>query len=181
MHRNLILNLLQDYNDPLPHQQRCKKEIIGFIHNHPACFERSLASGHVTGSAWLLSANKEKVLLTHHRALNQWFQLGGHADGDGDILGVALKEAREESGIEEIMPLSSFIFDLDIHEVPKIANTAAHYHYDIRFILKTKDNDDFKISSESLSLQWFLPAELSDLTRDPSMLRMAEKWQRFFL
>src|SRR5689334_8610797 len=62
---------------------------------------RERTAGHLTGSAWLVSADGERVLLTHHRKLDRWLQLGGHADGDADLARVALREAEEESGLAD--------------------------------------------------------------------------------
>ena len=73
---------------------------MAFVSAYPNCFERSLSIGHITGSAWLVNQTKTRVLLTHHKRLNKWLQLGGHADGNPNVLEVAMQEAREESGIE---------------------------------------------------------------------------------
>ena len=76
-----------------------RAERFGVRAGHPDCFERSCVPGHVTGSAWLVSHDRSRFLLTHHRKLGRWLQLGGHSDGDPDTAQVALREAREESGI----------------------------------------------------------------------------------
>ncbi len=68
-----------------------------FVGEHSDCFKRSLLIGHITGSAWVVDRGRGMVLLTHHRKLNKWLQLGGHCDGDGDVRAVALREACEES------------------------------------------------------------------------------------
>ena len=72
---------------------------IDFVESHDDCFERLLQVGHVTASAWVLNPDASKTLLTHHRKLNKWLQLGGHADGDTNVLNVATREVMEESGI----------------------------------------------------------------------------------
>src|SRR5207245_6935322 len=89
-----------------------------FVTEHADCFERSLQTGHITGSAWVVDIDRSHALLTHHRKLNKWLQLGGHADGDPDILRVALREAREESSLESIRAVSEAIIDIDIHLIP---------------------------------------------------------------
>jgi 8-oxo-dGTP pyrophosphatase MutT (NUDIX family) len=78
-----------------------------------------------------------------------WLQLGGHADGDNDILRVALKEASEESGISSIKDISEEIFDIDVHQIPANKNEKAHIHYDIRFILQVSSDEKIKINHES--------------------------------
>ncbi len=152
-----------------------RAKIIDFINNNPDCFMRSNLSGHITGSAWLIDETKTQVLLTHHKKLQEWLQLGGHADGDSDILNVALKEAHEESGITSIEPLSREIFDIDVHEIPEHKGVPAHYHYDVRFLLVAKSKD-FIISEESNDLAWISIKDIAQSNSfDPSLRRMAEK------
>ena len=143
---------------------------------HRDCFERSCVPGHFTGSAWLVDANGARVLLTHHRKLNRWLQLGGHADGDPNLARVALREAEEESGLHDL-EVEPGIFDLDRHEIPARANEPAHWHYDVRFVVHALGSDAFTISDESHALAW---REIADLAAgssvDESVQRMARKW-----
>ncbi len=85
------------------------EKIYRFVDEQPTCFERSLSIGHITGSAWIVDLNRNQALLTYHRKLNKWLQLGGHADGDPNVFNVALREAQEESGLKEILFGSSMI------------------------------------------------------------------------
>jgi 8-oxo-dGTP pyrophosphatase MutT (NUDIX family) len=107
-----------------------------------------------------------------------WLQLGGHADGDHDLARVSLKEAREESGLQNIKLLSDEIFDIGVHLIPEYKGIPAHYHYDVRFLLKTTDkDDDIQISDESNDLRWF--AEVQTFPADISIdiPRMFAKWK----
>ncbi len=155
------------------------ERILHFIRSTPDCFERHHAEGHITGSAWLLNPEGTHALLTLHRKLGRWLQPGGHADGDADTLRVALREAREESGIVGIVPLDADIFDVDIHEIPArpAAGEPAHRHYDIRYLMQAP-HPAFRISDESVALCWFSPAELSAMQAEESLLRMVRAWQR---
>ena len=93
--------------------------------------------------------------MTHHRQLNRWLQPGGHADGNPDLLYVAINEAREETGLTKLKVKSDKIFDLDIHNIPKFNNVPQHFHYDIRFILETKRKpNEIIISKESYDVAW---------------------------
>ena len=80
-------------------------------------FLRERLDGHFTASAWLVAADGERVLLTHHRKLGRWLQLGGHADGDMDLAAVALREAQEESGLYRLV-VEPPVFDVDRHAIP---------------------------------------------------------------
>ena len=175
MHRLLLKTLLESYAPADKEELRFKSEMLSFLSAHPNCFERSLIQGHFTASAWLLNPDKSKALMMHHAKLGQWFQLGGHCDGDPDVLAVALKEAAEESGLGQIKPIFQNIFDLDIHLIPDNPKEKAHYHYDIRFLLQA-ETETIQINRESKQLLW-IDANLSSLpTTNPSIVRMFKKW-----
>lgn len=176
MKRNQLIGLLQEYASSYPEELIIKKRMLDFIMQYPDCFERSLEVGHITGSAWLLNSDGSKALLMHHAKLNIWVQLGGHCDGDSDVLAVAIKEAQEESGIANIIPVSDKIFDIDIHLVPERKHEKEHYHYDVRFLLKVVGNQDYSKNSESSELRWVLKDYDALPTHDVSILRMFKKW-----
>jgi 8-oxo-dGTP pyrophosphatase MutT (NUDIX family) len=149
---------------------------MNFLEQAGAHFERSNLHGHFTGSAWLVDASGERVLLTHHRKLQRWLQLGGHADGDSDLAAVALREAGEESGLPELT-VAPEIFDVDRHWIPERKHEPAHWHYDVRYVVRTGGTEDFVVSDESLELAWISIAELAQAQdTDESLLRMARKW-----
>lgn len=177
MHRNKLLNLLKVYEREYSEESATVHKFEEFVRNHERCFERDCWAGHVTGSAWLVNRSMSHVLLTHHKKLNKWLQLGGHSDGDCDPLAVALREAQEESGLK-VVPVKLDVFDMDIHEIPARKTDPAHFHFDLRFALRTKTRDEFRVSDESDALVWVPVADLSSYTREPSMLRMAEKWSQ---
>ena len=173
-----LVALLNEYQNTYPQESGTVQQYLNFVESYPDCFERTQLSGHVTGSAWLVNTAATHVLLTHHKKLNKWLQLGGHADGHPNALEVAIKEAREESGIENIKTISPKLFDIDIHEIPERKHEPAHFHYDARFALQVNGSDDFIVSEESHALEWINISELAQKTDETSMLRMAEKWQR---
>lgn len=176
MNRDSIIRQLEAYGAVWREEIAVVRRFIAFVSAHPDCFERSLKVGHVTGSAWVVDRTGRQVLLTHHRKLNGWFQLGGHADGDADILRVATREAIEESGLNAVVPVSEDIFDVDIHSIPGRGEEPEHFHYDIRYALQSVECDDFAVSDESHDLAWIEIARLSERTTEESMLRMASKW-----
>jgi 8-oxo-dGTP pyrophosphatase MutT (NUDIX family) len=146
------------------------------VAGHAECFERKLAIGHVTGSAWLVNRAGTHVLLTHHKKLDMWVQLGGHADGDADVFRVARREAQEESGLEAIEPVSAEIFDIDVHRIPARGTEPEHLHWDLRFAFRAAGGEAYRVSDESHDLAWIEIARLETVTGEESMLRMARKW-----
>jgi hypothetical protein len=155
--RNLI-EQLQSYRIRWPEEAEMVDRFLDFVQREPACFERSTAEGHVTGSAWLVDPTGTRVLLTHHAKLNAWLQLGGHADGESDVLKVAFTEAR-----------------VDIHLIPARPTDGEHFHYDVRYALRALHTDHV-VSAESHDLAWVDVTNLTTHTTEHSMLRMARKW-----
>ncbi len=150
-------------------------EIIRFAEAHPDCLQRSCVPGHLTGSAWIVSPDRKWTLLTHHHKLDKWLQLGGHADGDGDLLNVALREAREESGLTRLRVVSAEVFDVDRHWIPPRKTEPGHYHHDLRFMIEADPAEPLVISSESKDLAWVEVAAVTSLNPEESMARMVRK------
>jgi 8-oxo-dGTP pyrophosphatase MutT (NUDIX family) len=142
---------------------------------HPNAFQRTHLPGHITGSAWICNQDFSKVLLVHHAKLNRWLQPGGHADGDENIIRVALKETEEETGIREYSIIQENIFDLDIHRIPERKDIPAHDHYDIRILLQASDQQKIVVSEESHDVKWIKLSEINQYTMEKSVLRMVEK------
>ena len=175
MHRQPLLDQLADYAAKHPDEAETVTRFIDFVRREGDCFERSLAIGHVTGSAWIVNADGTQVLLTHHRKLDRWLQLGGHADGDTDVFAVALKEAREESGLSDFEAVGDGIFDLDIHPIPARKSDPEHLHYDVRYLLRATGATDYIVSDESHDLRWVPLEDVPSLTTEDSMTRMVRK------
>jgi 8-oxo-dGTP pyrophosphatase MutT (NUDIX family) len=170
----MLLKLLENYTSKFVEELFFREQMLDFLINNDHPFSRQNL-GHFTASAFLLNKDKTKFLLMHHRKLNQWFQVGGHADDEKDLLQVAIKEAREESGIDDIHPISKEIFDIDIHLIPKSSNQDEHYHYDVRFLLKA-NSDNFIVNEESLDLAWVDFYDYEKYPINNSVKRMIAKY-----
>lgn len=178
MHRQPLIDALLAYRDRHPGETDVADRFLGFVREQPDCFKRSLAVGHITGSAWVVDQSGDNVLLTHHRKLDRWLQLGGHADGDSDPLAVAFMEAREESGLDDFEAVSREIFDIDIHPIPARRDDPEHLHYDIRYVLRATGDTSYTVSEESHDLAWIPLDRVPEYTTEPSMLRMLGKWRQ---
>jgi 8-oxo-dGTP pyrophosphatase MutT (NUDIX family) len=158
-----------------PHEAAMVADALRFVETHADCLLRSCVPGHFTGSAWIVTPDRTRTLLTHHRKLDKWLQLGGHADGDGDLLAVALREAREESGLTRLRPVSTGIFDFDRHLIPARKSDPEHYHYDLRFMIEADASEPLIVSHESKDLAWVEIDRVTALNPEESMARMVRK------
>jgi 8-oxo-dGTP pyrophosphatase MutT (NUDIX family) len=174
-----LQSLLSVHAAAWPDQRDLAARFRAFVDAHPDCLHRHCQPGHITASAWIVSADGQRCLLTHHRKLGRWLQLGGHVDGEERIELAALREAREESGIvqfelvrwrEALVPL-----DLDVHPIPARGNEPGHWHWDVRFLLRAAADEPLVQSSESNDLRWFGMGELAAVTDEDSVRRLAEK------
>ena len=173
-----LLTLLRQHVPADASEADMTARTIAFVEANPTrCFERSLLEGHITGSAWITSPGRDRVLLIHHRKLDRWFQPGGHTDGDPDVAAVALREAREETGLTGIQPGSPAIFDVDIHAIPARGDVPEHLHYDIRFLFRTQIISPHLVGEnrEVKAIRWLLPDEAEQLADSESISRMVRK------
>lgn len=177
MHRQELLNLLGEYNTRFMDEMGYLKRAVSYIQKHEDCFYRELWPAHVTGSAWVVSPGYDQVLLMHHKKHNQWFQPGGHADGDTDIVRVALRETSEETGIDiaQVNLLELKIFDVDIHHIPAMRGEPEHEHIDVRFLVQIDDSIPVPGNNESHEVLWVSLHEVTRYNNNRSTYRMLEK------
>jgi 8-oxo-dGTP pyrophosphatase MutT (NUDIX family) len=163
--------VLAAYPAPDAEQGRVRDRMLAFLDAHPAdAHLRSCVPGHFTASSLLVDRACGKALLTHHRKLGRWLQIGGHCDGDANFAHVAWREMLEESGIE---PRSiSAPVDLDIHVIPARAGEPEHLHLDVRFLTEAPAGAQETANDESLRLAWFAPHEIGTLDADDSVRRL---------
>ncbi|MCH2186297.1 NUDIX hydrolase [Myxococcota bacterium] len=187
MSREKVIQALAVYAERHPEEQEMVARVRELVTTRDDCFERTCLPGHITASSWIFSSDLDRFLLTHHRKLGRWLQLGGHADGDSNPLSVALREAREESGMAEFDLLESVDTvaegpsalsvpaDVDIHRIPARPGEPEHAHYDLRFILVAAEGQPLVMSSESSDLAWFRLDQLETVGADESLLRLGRK------
>jgi len=179
MNEKHVLELLNIYSIMYKDEKAEVDKIKDFI-NKGNCFNKYNKIGHITASAFIVDYKKENTLLTYHKKLNKWLQLGGHIEiCDISIYQSALREAYEESSLNSLCFVSKDIFDIDIHLINyKLGNS--HYHFDLRFLLKADIYENFKISNESINLKWINLNTLDKYNPNWSMLKMRQKIVRHF-
>lgn len=150
-----LLSELKHYKPFNQQEQKYVQETIDFLEHGENQFVRTNLEKHVVAGAYLFNSKLDKILLTHHKALGIWLPFGGHSDGEDNSLNVALREVKEESGIENINIGDGHIVDLDIHNIPenKKKKEPAHKHIEVRFVFTTPE-ENYEISDESDDVAW---------------------------
>ena len=180
MHRQELLQLLNHHDTRFLEEAGFVQRARAFVEANTDVFDREHLPMHVTGSAWVVSPDFSQALIMHHVKQDQWFQPGGHADGDADILRVALRETAEETGIEQehVHLLSGEVFDVDIHAIPPAPDAPAHGHIDLRFLLEVDEQHEAPGNDESHEVRWILLNEVLRYNNSRSTYRMLEKTRR---
>ncbi len=180
MDRADLMQLLDRYRGRHPDEMATIDRVRTLLDDYERCFFRDCFPGHITSSAWIVSRESRSVLLTHHLKLERWLQLGGHADGESDVLASALREAEEESGLRDFSAIprtgACEILDIDVHDIPARASEPLHQHHDIRFLFEVSEAQVIRHQeNESKEVRWFLGDAIETHFDEESLLRMARK------
>ena len=141
-------------------EARDQAVILDFLDRSPDAFLRSNLLAHMTASAWVVNPRRDKVLMVYHKLYDSWSWTGGHADGETDLLAVALREVREETGVEKIRPVSPEIYSLEVltvdgHEKHG-AYVPSHLHMNVTYLLEADESESLRICEEENSgVRWF--------------------------
>ena len=156
-----LLNEILKYNPYNEQEEKDKELFISLLSNEKDIFTRENKLVHLTASSWIVNKERTKILLCYHNIYNSWTWLGGHADGEEDLLKVAIKEAKEESGLTNIKPLDEGnIFSLESlcveGHIKKGVYVSSHIHLNITYLLEASDKELLKIKEdENKNLGWF--------------------------
>ena len=148
-------------------------QILNLLENNSNALDRNCRPGHLTGSSLIIRPEDSRVLVLFHAKLQRWLQPGGHADGDGDMARVALREAIEETGIPELVVVEPVI-DLDIHVVEP-PHEDAHEHHDVRYLVLAPEGARPVTNYESTGFQWLDQDEINQIDPDDGFVRMVER------
>ena len=158
-----------------------KKVILEYINKFPEnILSRENKFAHLTSSGFIMNADLDKVLMVHHNIYQTWAWTGGHADGEVDLLKVAIKEAIEETGVRNIRPLTGTIASLDIlpvwGHIKKGKYVATHLHLSVAYILIADEEDEVKVNeAENSGVMWIGIDELEKYSNEPQLIRVYHK------
>ena len=159
MSLNILKENLEKYI-PYNEQEEADKEVmLSYINNFDNVLTRENKYGHFTSSAFVLNRERTKILMAYHKIYDSWAWVGGHSDGDSDLLHVAMKEAKEETGIKNVTPISENIYSLEIitvngHE-KRGKYVASHVHLNATYLLEADESEEIHIKEdENSGVKW---------------------------
>lgn len=171
MSTSLITEITQ-YQTVNEQEERDKALILSELTNNPQVFLRESSLAHMTASAWVVNEDKTKVLMVYHHIYDSWSWLGGHADGEEDLLKVAIKEVKEESGLKQVSPVSTNIFSLEVLTVDGHIKhgqyVSSHLHLNVTYLLEAKEKDKLVIKpDENSGVAWFPLEKAVEASTEP--------------
>ncbi|MBQ0001085.1 MAG: NUDIX hydrolase [Clostridiales bacterium] len=170
-----LLKQLREYRPYNEQEERDQKNILKFLTTAETPFLRDNELCHMTASAWVVNKERTKVLMAYHNIYNSWSWTGGHADGETDLYSVALREVREETGVQNIRPISEEIFSIETlivegHE-KRGKYVTCHLHMNVTYLFEADETDDLQIKPDENSKVGWIPAdELEAYVTEPWMM-----------
>lgn len=160
MNRNELIYQIEKYIPYNEQEEQDKKIILDWIKKNEDAFDRTNNVAHMTASAWVVNKDRSKVLMVYHNIYDSWSWTGGHADGEVDLLSVAIREVKEETGVTDVKAVSNDIFSLEALTVDghmkKGKYVSSHMHYNITYLLEADSKEDIFIKEdENSGVEWF--------------------------
>ena len=167
-----ILESIERYIPFNEQEERDRVLILRALREEKNVFSRENEAMHMTASAWVTNETQDRVLMAYHNLYDSWSWLGGHADGECDLLSVALREVCEESGITRVRPASEEIFSLEILTVDghekRGRYVPSHLHLNVTYLLIADEDDVLLIKpDENSGVKWFTPKGAVEASSEP--------------
>lgn len=172
-------------------EERDRETILHLLRTSDNVFTRDNTLAHMTASAWVVNQARTKTVMAYHKIYNSWAWLGGHADGDEDLLAVALREVGEESGLKNVRPVSRDIFSVEVltvdGHVKRGRYVASHLHLNVTYLLEADETDELTMKEdENSGVSWFTFADALAASNEPwfkeriyrKLMEKAETWSR---
>ena len=172
MSLNILKENLEKYI-PYNEQEEADKEVmLSYINNFDNVLTRENKYGHFTSSAFVLNRERTKILMAYHKIYDSWAWVGGHSDGDSDLLYVAMKEAKEETGIKKVVPISKDIYSLELINVngheKREKYVGSHVHLNVTYLLEADENEEIHIKEyENSGVKWVPIDKILEVSSEP--------------
>ena len=172
MDRKELISKIKKYRPFNEQEEMDKALILNWIETQENAFSRENTVAHMTASAWVVNKERSKVLMVYHNIYNSWSWLGGHADGETDLLAVAVREVKEEAGITNVRPVSDEIFSLESltvdGHVKKGRYVSSHLHLNVTYLLEADSEEAVSVKAdENSGVAWFTPGEALKKSTEP--------------
>lgn len=166
---------IKSFSPGCEQEERDKAQMLGWLHAAPAPFSRENTFAHFTASSWVVSPDRQQVLLIYHNIYNSWAWMGGHADGDRDLLAVALRETREESGLQNLKLQHDGIFSLETltvdGHIKRGAYVSSHLHLNVTYLLEADPKEALRVKpDENSGVAWFPVSSVARKVTEPWMM-----------
>ena len=167
-----LTDQIEEYKPYNEQEEKDKRLILDWIRNNENAFSRENTVAHMTASAWVVNRERTRVLMVYHNIYNSWSWLGGHADGETDLLSVAIREVKEEAGISNVHPVSEEIFSMESltvdGHVKKGKYVSSHLHLNVTYLLEADCEEAVSIKAdENSGVAWFSPEEALKKSTEP--------------
>ena len=170
-----LLEQITAYRPWNEQEEQDRKELLRRLQSGEELYSRDNCAAHLTASAWVVSPDRRQVLMAYHNLYDSWAWLGGHADGDHDLLAVALREVREESSLTKVRAVSPDIYSLEILTVDGHEKhgkyVSSHLHLNVTYLLGAMDHELRQKPDENSGVAWFTPEEALKASTEPWMVR----------
>lgn len=169
------MGIYQQIKNHRPWNEQERKDqavILAFLEKNPDAFYRTNLLAHMTASAWVVNSQRSKVLMVYHRLYDSWSWAGGHADGEEDLLAVALREVREETGVQSLRPVTEGIYSLEVLTVDghekRGQYVPSHLHLNVTYLLEAEEDQPLRVcEAENSGVAWFSLADALSASTEP--------------